>query len=310
MTKAAYSVSIVLPNWNGKKLLEQYLPKVIEYSGDAEIIVSDDHSTDDSLEWLKEKYPTIRIVANPVHAGFAPTVNSGVASAAGDIVVLLNTDIEPTKGYLSKILDHFVESNVFAVGFLDRSLEHGQEITRGRGIMWWENGFVVHKRGETNASDTAWVSGGSGAFRRSIWVTLGGLDELFAPFYWEDIDLSYRAQKAGYSILFEPESVVIHRHEEGAIKQNYSDSQIKRIAFRNQLEFIWKNITSAQLLVNHLLHLPFLCLKTMIKGDGQFFLGFLSAFTRLPKIIVKRQQLHKLWKKSDEELLSLSISTS
>lgn len=296
------SISIIIPNWNGRNLLEKYLPAVIAASQNAQIIIVDDNSTDNSVSFIKERYPEVQIVERKIRGGFATAVNEGVIAAIHDIVLLLNTDIEPTREFLEQLLQHFSNPSIFAVGCLDKSEEHGKEVERGRGILWWEKGFVVHKRGSIGQSDTDWVSCGSGAFKRSIWLTLGGLDTLFSPFYWEDIDISYRARKAGYTIKFEEKSVVIHRHEEGAIQSHFSQSYIKQIAFRNQLFFIWKNI-DASLLVMHFLWLPIVIMKALVRFDYSFLLGFFRAVIILPKIIRKRVSLKKYWKVTDKKLL-------
>ncbi len=150
-------------------------------------------------------------------------------------------------------------------------------LIRGRGIARWERGMYIHSRGEVNKTDTAWVAGGSGAFRKSIWNQLGGMDPIFNPFYWEDIDLSYRAVKAGYTILFEPKSVVIHEHEKGIIQQEYSSFQVKTIAYRNQFLFIWKNMSDLNILVEHIVWTPVRLLQALFRGDFAMLLGYWKA---------------------------------
>ena len=223
------SISIIIPNYNGAELLKKNLPKVTDaisnYKESIEIIVVDDCSTDSSMEILK-KLNGIRIIRNERNLGFSSTVNNGVRNASGEIVVLLNTDVKPEKEFLIPLLNHFNDEKIFAVGCKDKSIENGKTVLRGRGVGMWKKGFLIHSRGEVDKNTTLWVSGGSGAFKKSIWEKLGGFDELYSPFYWEDIDLSYRAIKSGYKILFEPKSVVIHEHQKGAIKRKYSPSHI------------------------------------------------------------------------------------
>src|SRR5581483_9702281 len=100
----------------------------------------------------------------------------------------------------------------------------------------------------------------------------------YNPFYWEDIDISYRALKAGYRIFFEPKSQVIHEHEEGSIRRKYTANQIKVIAYRNQLFFVWINITDLNLQLSHIIWLPYHLLKSFIKGDFAFIKGLCLAF--------------------------------
>jgi len=109
---------------------------------------------------------------------------------------------------------------------MDESIEHGKVVLRGRGIGKWQRGFLTHSLGDLNKTDTLWVSCGSGAFRASIYRKIGGLNNIYNPFYWEDIDLSYKAQKAGFKVIFEPKSKVIHEHSKGAIASNYKPFRI------------------------------------------------------------------------------------
>lgn len=310
--------SIIIPNYNGELLLRQNLPKILaaaewyqkKYGGEVEVIVIDDGSTDESIkevQSLKFKAQSdslkLKVIENKKNLGFASTVNIGVGVAKGEAVVLLNTDVAPEIDFLEPLISHFSDPQVFAVGCLDKSVERDGVVLRGRGVGRWEKGFLVHARGEVDRTDTFWVAGGSGAFYKSLWEKLGGFDELYNPFYWEDIDLSYRAKKAGYKVLFEPKSVVIHKHEEGIIKQKYSPFQIKTIAYRNQFFFVWKNITDWDKKISHLLWLPYHLLKAILRGDAAFFLGFLEALFKLPVIIKSRFKVKNLFIKNDRQIL-------
>jgi len=290
--KPKMSVSIVIPNWNGIELLKKHLPTVIKNSDGAHIIIVDDHSTDDSVLYLQKNFPDISIVRKNKHEGFTSTVNVGVQEANTDIVVLLNTDIEPQKGFLQPLISHFSDPNVFAVGCMDKSMEDGKMILRGRGIGWWEKGFYIHKRGDVDKTDTAWVSGGSGAFRRSMWNKLGGMDPIFNPFYWEDIDLSYRAVKKGYTILFEPKSIVQHHHEEGNIKKEFTKKEVDRIAFRNQFFFIWKHVPVFQLILGFI-WFPIRLIKNALDKDKSMIWGFFQAIRFFPVICMHRLLKYK-----------------
>ncbi len=297
------NVTVVIPNWNGKSLLEKNLPKVIAAAKDAEILVVDDGSTDDSVAFIKKNYAKVGIIVKRNHEGFSSAVNAGVAAASGDIVVLLNTDVVPEENFLPPLLFHFANDKVFAVGCMDKSKEGDVVVLRGRGLAKWQRGFFVHERGEVHASDTAWVSGGSGVFRKSMWNELGGMDPLFNPFYWEDIDISYRARKAGYTLLFEQKSVVWHFHEEGKIKQSFAKTRVKVIAYRNQFAFIWKNISDVGFLLSHVFWTPIRLLQSLLTGDVWMIVGYVTALIRLPQIFTSRLKASKNWKQSDRELI-------
>ena len=295
-------ISVVIPNYNGEGLLKKNLPKVFNaLHGSSEVIVVDDGSKDGSVEFLKTQ--KIKLLKNFKNLGFSSAVNKGVSAAKGEIVVLLNTDVFPENNFLNPLLEHFKDPQVFAVGCLDKSYEKGKVIYRGRGIGKWSRGFLVHSKGEINKNNTLWVSGGSGAFRKSIWDKLGGLNELYNSFYWEDIDLSYRALKAGYKVIFEKKSVVNHEHEKGVIKKSYSQFKVKSIAYRNQFIFVWENATDLPLQFLHVIFLPYHFIKALFSLDLAFFIGFIRAFFLLPKIIQSSLRSQKLFIKSDREVI-------
>jgi len=314
----SYSISVIIPNYNGQSLLQKNLPRVFKSVSSyenklIEIIACDDCSADNSLgilNRLKTKmqslYPDInlKIIKNKKNLGFSSNVNQGAKNAKGEILVLLNTDVCPENNFLTPLLECFKDSSIFAVGCMDKSMENGKTILRGRGAGSWKKGFLVHSRGDIDQTDTLWVSGGSGAFRKSIWDKLSGLDSLYDPFYWEDIDLSYRALKSGYKILFEPKSVVVHEHEKGIIKGKYSLSKIKTITYRNQFIFVWKNATDISLQLAHLFWLPYHFFKALFRGDYLFFAGFFSALLRLPWIISSSFCAQKYFTKSDKAVIS------
>lgn len=297
--------SIVIPNWNGVYLMEKHLLHVTEAAPGTEIIIADDMSTDGSVGYLKKNFPAITVVERHIHEGFAANVNAGVARATGDIVVLLNTDVEPEPDFLAPLLSHFADPDVFAVGCLEKSIEAGKTILRGRGISRWEKGYYVHSRGEVNRVPTAWVSGGSGAFRKSMWKDLGGMDTIYNPFYWEDIDLSYRARKAGWKTVFEPKSIVHHYHEEGKIKREFTSTDIKRIAYRNQFIFIWKNVTDMNILLAHTFWTPIRLLQALFSGDLLMLEGYMLALSKLPQVFVRQVQQKKMYRTGDNQLTIL-----
>lgn len=300
--KASHSVSIVIPNWNGVYLMEKHLQKVIDNATGAEIVVADDMSTDGSVDYLHKNFPKVVVVERSKREGFAANVNAGVRSATGDVVILLNTDVEPEKGFLKPLLTHFDNPNIFAVGCLEKSPEATGVVLRGRGLARWTKGFFVHSKGEVDGTTTAWVSGGSGAFRRDMWNKLGGMDVLYNPFYWEDIDLSYRARKAGWDIVFEPKSIVNHYHEEGKIKREFTPTDVKRIVYRNQFIFIWKNVSDVSILVAHSFWAPIRLLQAALHGDTLMVQGYIAALTRLPSVLSKRMVQSSMWKRHDAEL--------
>lgn len=305
------NISFIIPNYNGESLLKKNLPRLFNEiksykDGKIEVVVVDDFSKDESMTVLKDlskEYKNLKILRNDKNLGFSPTVNNGAKSATGEVLVLLNTDVYPESGFLRPLLSHFKDDKVFAVGCMDKSIEEGKTTLRGRGLGKWERGFLVHSRGEVDKTNTLWVSGGSGAFSKKIWDILGGFNELYAPFYWEDIDLSYRAQKSGYKLVFEPGSIVVHEHEKGAIKSSYTPDQVKAIVYRNQFIFVWENATDYSLQFLHVLWLPYHFLKALTSRDTAFFKGFFKALILLPKVIKSSLRYQKLFVNKDSEII-------
>lgn len=306
------SVDIVIPNYNSTKLLEESLPKIAreieKYKG--LIIIVDDFSHKDEFFELESSIrqlgiKSIILLRNEGNLGFSSTVNRGVAHSIADFVCLLNSDVTPEKNFLTKALaDLEASEHLFGVGLMDKSIEDGKTVLRGRGLARWDKGLLVHSRGEVDKTDTFWISGGSSIIRREVFQKLSGFDTLYDPFYWEDIDLSFRARKAGFSLKFEPKSSVIHRHSEGSIKKNFSEYDVKVIAYRNQFIFVWKNITDLNLIFSHIFWLPYHLLAALARFDLAFFKGLARATRLLPDIIKARKAQSKFYMRKDSEVVN------
>jgi GT2 family glycosyltransferase len=292
-----YKVSIVIPNYNGKALLEKNLPKLFDAVGNinnkiVEVIIVDDASKDDSTKFIKKTYPDIKLIKHTKNRGFSSSVNTGVRTAKGNLVVLLNSDVIPDKDFLEDTLPIFSDEKVFGVSFHEK----GYSWAKGT----FNNGFLEHSSGkETKAiHPTLWISGGSGIFRRDVWHKLGGMDEkLFSPFYWEDIDLSFRALKRGYKVLWNPDSIVSHEHESTISK--LSKSYVARVRQRNELLFIWKNITSKNLINKHVRYL----FLRVFRHPGYIRIVFMAIF-KLGLVLEKRKKEIKESKISDEAIFA------
>ncbi len=244
-------ISVVIPNWNGAFLLKKNLPKVIAASKNKvnniiEIIIVDDFSGDDSVDLLEKEFASdVRLIKHQKNQRFAATVNTGVRFSKGTHVCLLNTDVIPTENFLEKVIPSLKDKRVFGVTL--------HEIGFGPAGGSFD-GYLAHygKPASTSIENTLWISGGSGVFSKEKWQELHGLDsELFSPFYWEDVDLGYRAHKRGYQLLWEPGALVTHKHESVTNPKNFKKSYLSLMKERNELLFIWKNITSKNLFAKH-----------------------------------------------------------
>ena len=304
-------ISIVLPSYNSEDVLIKNIPNVIEsiekYKNDVEIIITDDCSTDNSVlvvnKFIEEnKNVKIKLLVSEKNKGFSSNVNNGVSESSGEILILLNTDVSPKKDFIQPLLKHFEDEKVFAVGCLDESVESGKIVKRGRGKGEWVKGFLSHSAADIDLNDkTLWVSGGSGAFRKSIWDKIGGLDSAFDPFYWEDIDLSYRALKSGYKLFFEKESIVKHEHEEGVIKKKFKLKKVNAIVYRNQFIFSWKNSDLNNLLIG-ILWLPVHLFYAVIDRNSALIKGFIYALNKIPHILNFRFSKRKNFIISDKDI--------
>ena len=291
------NVSIIIPNYNGKELLENNIPSVIKAyrnkkNNIKEVVVVDDASTDSSIDFIKLNYPQIKIIKHKVNRGFSAAVNTGARTAEGELLALLNNDVKPRVDFLTDVLPHFKNPRVFAVSLHEKGY--------GWANGMFKDGFIVHSgcQEDDKSHTTFWASGGSGVFRRSYWMLLGGFDEeLFSPFYWEDVDICYRAAKKGWINLWEPKANVIHQHEStiGKLSKRYK----QRIEERNQLLFIWKNLSSPILMRKHIAGL----LKRIGRHPG-YLIIFMMAFSKFSKVLKARNKEKKESKVSDEAIFT------
>ncbi len=265
------NVSIVIPNYNGKELLEKNLPKVIDAAqykknNIIEIIVVDDASKDNSVEYLKQEFKkNIRLLVHENNTGFSATINSGVKVAKAELVCLINTDVIPSRNFLETMSEDFEDPKVFGVSLHEK----GYGYAKGK----FENGFIVHigMSESKKVEESFWASGGSCVLRKSIFKELGGMDnKLLNPFYWEDVDLSYRAQKRGYKVLWDPRANVIHNHE--STMKKLDQKYLQRIRERNYLLFNWKNLTSSNLATKHTIAV----FKRILKHPGYLRIVFMA----------------------------------
>jgi GT2 family glycosyltransferase len=298
-------ISVIIPNYNGKHLLEKNLPLVVKNCSGCDIIVVDDASTDGSVEFLKHKFRKVRVIRQSKNSGFATAVNLGVEKARSSFVLLLNSDVSPRQNFLKIAIKHFGNEKLFAVGLQDYSHENGKIVVKGRGGMKFKRGFFLHFPAFIERGTTLWVSGGSGLFNRDKFLQLGGFDPIFKPFYWEDIDLSFRAWRSGYSCIFEPLAKVDHYHEEGAITTQKSQFYIQTVSYKNQFIFTWKNVSNYLWVLEHLLWLPYHMVRAIISLNFAFVTGLIWAILLLPNLIRSQHLINYDYKFNDKEVIEV-----
>lgn len=268
------TISVVIPTYKKVHQLIENLEINLHWLHSDEVIVVNDDPTTSIVQELT-RFPHVTLIENTVNQGFAGAVNTGIRRASCRYVMLLNSDVVLKDERFRNAQKHFEHNDVFAVSFAQQE-KNGTIVGRNR--IYWHNGFFMHEGVAAGSSvvENGWAEGGSALFDSEKLKQIGSFDTMYSPFYWEDIDLSYRAWKAGYRILFDP-AIEVEHHHESTIGSYFSKNMIRRIAYRNQLLFIKKNITDKRMIAAHRRALPGMVVRTLLKGDYAFLLAFLSA---------------------------------
>ena len=312
------SVSIVIPNWNGEDLLRSYLPSVLEakgkYPGRSEIIVVDDASTDGSVNLLVKKFPDVKLIVHQQNKGFGKACWSGALAARYPVLILLNSDVKVDPGFISPLAICFEDRNVFSASPL--IFNENDELSNVTiSIPYVRRGKLRYKSfpPQLLLSDKAtllrsWYTlfplGGAVALDKERFMALGGFDDLFEPFYYEDTDLGFRAWRRGWQCVVAPEARVIHYHQ-GTIARSFRKFKVKAIRKRNRLFFTWKNLTATSLLWQHIFfHLLRLCYRPFCL-DGMVHVATILAIPGFHKAMRKRRAEKKEAVNSEEKIFSV-----
>jgi hypothetical protein len=244
-------LAIVILNWNGKELLQKFLPPVIQHSKEADIYVADNASTDDSISFLKASYPSIKIIQNKENGGYAKGYNDALKHIEADVFCLLNNDVEVTKNWLQPIIQTFKSHKNTAIiqpklldykkkecfeyagaagGFIDK---YGYPFCRGRIFNSIEKDLGQYN----DTSEIFWASGACLFIRSSVFKKLNGFDEYFFA-HMEEIDLCWRAKNSGLDVKYVGPSKVYHVG--GATLSNRNPKKTY-LNFRNSLFTLIKN---------------------------------------------------------------------
>ncbi len=313
-SKPRPSISVVIPTFNGKKLLQRNLPSVVEALKKAdkagEIIVVDDGSTDNTQNFLRQAYPQIKLLVHSKNQGFGPAIQTGVKKARGKLIYLLNNDVRLKPEALLQLLPHFKDPQVFAVASRQK-LALLKSVWGGAPIPRFSYGLLLHQefslsQNPTQAFRILYANQGAAMFDRAKFVKLLASQKIYAPtYYWADTEISYRALKRGWKVLCEPKSIVIHLHE-ATMSRRFSSFWRNILSQRNKLIFTWRNLTSKRLILSHLFWLPWRLLLSLVADQGKFALGFVLALPFLPQIILERLLSPLPTRVSDQEILSLN----
>lgn len=299
-------LSVVIPSWNGRSLLQKFLPSVLQSvdafrsacSLPAEILVADDASSDDTLAWLGDHFPSVRCESSPTRCGFAPTVNRGVRAARYSSVYILNNDVALEPDTLSTLFPHLSDPLVFAVtgqvyDFASGLLRGGAQFARfRRGFLGVHERFYVDPSGSSPSPPifTFWASGGSTLFHRESFLALGGFEELFAPFGWEDVELCLRAWKQGFTIHYEPRSAIWHQFS-STIGSRFSRRHVHAVYERNRLWAHWMHLDTPAQFAAHFSVLFLKLLADPFALRWETWSAFFQALRELPAIRARRAGL-------------------
>lgn len=297
-------VAIVILNWNGRRMMETYLPSVLDFSrSEAEIIIADNASTDDSVVWLKANYPHLRIIQLDRNYGFAEGYNRALKQVDCEYYVLLNSDVEVTHHWLTPLIEKMDAHEDIAAcqpkllsvanrdafeyaggsgGFIDR---YGYPFCRGRIFDTVEDDNGQYD----NAEEILWATGACLMIRAKDYWAAGGLDGRFFA-HNEEIDLCWRLHRMGKRIFCFPESFVYHVGGGTLPKSNPRKTFLN---FRNNLTMLWKNLPEDEL--RHVMRM-------------RCFLDYLAAFQTLIlnrnwgdfKAIVSARRAFKQWRNEFE----------
>ncbi|MFC7356996.1 glycosyltransferase family 2 protein [Jejudonia soesokkakensis] len=300
-------VAVVILNWNGRKLLEQFLPSVVSYSKEATLYVADNNSSDDSVLFLKQNYPSVNIIQNTANGGYAKGYNDALAKLSEDIIVLLNSDIEVTHNWLSPLLSEFEKDSQLvaaqpkildfknkeyfeyagaAGGFLDAL---GYPFCRGRI-------FTTLEKDEGQYDDIKtifWATGACLFVRNDAFKTVEGFDEDFFA-HQEEIDLCWRLQASGGVIKYVGTSKVYHV---GGATLTSANPRKTFYNFRNTLLLIVKNVQGIQAWYKILIRMILdgvAFFQFLLEGKPNhawaIFRAHLSFYRLLPSFLRKRKK--------------------
>lgn len=301
-------IAVVILNWNGRSLLEEFLPSVIKYSKEAEIYIADNASTDDSIVYIKDNFPEIGIIQNSVNGGYAKGYNDALTKINADIYCLLNNDIEVTENWLIPVLETFKNhNNVAAIqpkildykkkthfeyagaggGYIDRL---GYPYCRGRIFDTLEEDLAQYD----DTTSVFWASGACLFIRKSVFNDVNGFDEDFFA-HQEEIDLCWRIRNLGHEIMYVGSATVYHL---GGATLNNMNPRKTFLNFRNSLFMLTKNVpgsTVCLLIFIRLILDGIAGIKFLVEGKSPHFVAIFKAhysfYINLPKFYKKRRKL-------------------
>ncbi|MFC1570487.1 glycosyltransferase family 2 protein [Candidatus Omnitrophota bacterium] len=284
-------VDILILNYNGKDLLEKFLPSVCkaarESSHPCRVHVIDNVSSDGSVDFIKQNFPEV-VLTVPEKNRVLCSYNDVVERLDSDVVIFLNNDMKAEPDFVDSLVKHFEREDVMFAA--PRIMNFDGTYNGGKSVLRFSNGaikvMVEHESfmepGVTQAIST-------GAFRRKHFVDLGGFDDLYLPGIWEDVDICFRGLLKGRRGVYEPSSVIWH-DESTTFHREYGKRKKMRLAHRNMFLFFWKNITDLPMFLTHALLTPPRVVFQYLKGNREPLEGLFMAFGKMGRVLDKRRQ--------------------
>lgn len=308
------SASVIIPNWNGSKLLEDCLKSLRKQTfKDFEVILVDNGSIDNSLEYVKNNFPEVRIVILKKNFGFAKAINVGVKVSRAKYVVFLNNDTSVDKNWLKSLIacvdshPEVISVNSKLLNFYDNKIIDGvgiliNEVGQARSIGWQEKDKGQYDKEEYIFGAT----GGASLFRRKDFIKVGLFDEKYFM-YSEEVDFSFRAQFLGYRSIFCPKAIVYHKHKATSKKL---PAFIEYWQFRNMTQTIIKDFPSGILFKNwrflKIILVHFNTIFYQLKNGFWWppFLADLWILFHFPQLLRERKRIQSTRKVSDDYIES------
>jgi len=289
------SISVIIPNFNGRNLLEKNIPSLLSALGNInyEIIVVDDCSTDDSVTFMEQFYPNIIIVKNRKNLGFSATCNKGIFTAKKLLLCLTSTDVTFTKEFFNNAFPYFKNPNVFAVkGEIINYAGNQSNILNKEttSMLYYKRGFLRFNQRVT--PDTKNFTGQiNGQFvllgccfvcTREIMLELNGYNEIFSPFYWEDADIAIRALRKNYKLIYAPECKVFHETS-STISKHIKNTKRRLVSNRNKFIFTWKHLNNFKYWCSHIFFTFINIFTRWIILDWKYYVSLILAVDRIFK---------------------------
>lgn len=300
-------ISVVIPNFNGRKIIVETIQCAIHaletsHIHDYEIIVSDDASSDDSIVVIESNFKNVIIAKTSENTGFAGNVNRGISISTKELILLLNSDVHLTEGYFKTLVPLFSNEKTFGVmgAIKDEKTFDYQDGAKYPKIFLYNIDSNKNIMSDEHVLPTFFLSGANALIRADYLKKMGGLCELFNPYYSEDVELGIRAWRMGWELYYQPNAVCFH--ETSSTIKKINAQKVLLIAKRNK--YILHTLHLQGIIrVLYLVNVGFNSLFKLVLGKKIHFKAFVSFVKMYPKITneIKRRQ------KSDENQYRLSI---